>query len=88
MNKPLSQSPFWHTLRRMAQERIITAAEAEFQEPTKKRVGGNLSSHSVFVRVAMLQRNAWFLRGGAWLPPQDDGTLVRKVVGLTRKARD
>lgn len=57
----------------------------QFQEVLKKRVGGTLSKVPVFQRLAMLQRNAQMLRGGVWLPPQNDGTLVRKTVGLTRK---
>jgi hypothetical protein len=57
----------------------------QFTEVVKKRVGGSLSRVPVFQRLAMLQRNAQMLRGGAWLPSQNDGTLVRKTVGLARK---
>ena len=38
-------------------------------------------------RLAMLIRNARMLRGGDWLPDQQDGTLVRKIVGLARGRR-
>ena len=56
-----------------------------FQEPLKKKVGGSLSKLSVLDRLAMLRRNAQLLKGGGpWIPPQDDGTLVRKTAGKTR----
>ena len=56
-----------------------------FQEPVKKKVGGSLQRLSPLRRIAMMQQNALFLRGGKWQAPADDGTLVRKVVGKTRK---
>ena len=34
----------------------------------------------------MLQRNALWLRGGHWKPKHDDGTLVRKLLGLLASA--
>lgn len=56
----------------------------EFQERLKKRVGGSPANVSPWRRIAMLQRNAKFLRGGKWTAPADDGTFVRKVVGRPR----
>jgi hypothetical protein len=56
----------------------------DLTEPLKKRVGGSLSRVSPLQRLEMLRRNALMLRGGKWSPPPDDGTLVRKVVGLAR----
>lgn len=53
-------------------------------EPIKKRVGGSLTRLSPLRRLEMLRANARMLRGGRWSPPADDGTLVRKVVGLAR----
>jgi hypothetical protein len=53
-----------------------------FQEPLKKRVGGSLSKLPPLARLEMLRRNAWMIRKTPWTPPADDGTLVRKVVGL------
>jgi hypothetical protein len=53
-------------------------------EPVKKRVGGSLTRLSPLRRLEMLRANARMLRGGHWSPPSDDGTLVRKVVGLAR----
>jgi hypothetical protein len=58
--------------------------ENELTEPIKRRVGGSLTRLPPLERLAMLRRNARLLRAGKWLPPQDDGTLVRKVVGLAR----
>ncbi len=55
-------------------------------EPLKKRVGGSLSHVPPLERLEMLRRNALMLRGGKWSPPPDDGTLVKKVVGLARRA--
>lgn len=54
----------------------------DLQEPVRKRVGGSLSNIAPLKRLEMLRRNALMLRGGLWQPPPDDGTLVRKVVGL------
>lgn len=56
----------------------------DLTEPLKKRVGGSLSRVPPLQRLEMLRRNALMLRGGKWSPPQDDGTLVRKVVGPAR----
>lgn len=56
----------------------------DLTEPLKKRVGGSLSRVPPLQRLEMLRRNALMLRGGKWSPPPDDGTLVRKVVGLAR----
>ncbi len=56
----------------------------DLTEPLKKRVGGSLSRLPPLQRLEMLRRNALLLRGGKWSPPPDDGTLVRKVVGLAR----
>ena len=53
-----------------------------FREPLRKKVGDSLSRLPPLERLAMLQRNALVLRGGKWKPPADDGTLVRKVVGI------
>jgi hypothetical protein len=58
----------------------------EFQEPVKKKVGGSLGRISPLRRLAMMQKNALFLRGGKWQPPANDGTLLRKVVGNPRKS--
>ncbi len=58
----------------------------DLTEPFKKRVGGSLSYVPPLERLEMLRRNALLLRGGKWSPPPDDGTLVKKVVGLTRRA--
>ena len=55
-----------------------------FREPLKKKVGGSLSKLPPLRRLAMLQRNALMLRGGKWSPPPDDGTVVKKLVGLSR----
>ena len=56
----------------------------DLKEPLKKRVGGSLSRVPPLQRLEMLRRNALMLRGGKWSPPQDDGTLVRKVAGPAR----
>ena len=53
-----------------------------FQEPLKKKVGGSLSKLPPLQRLEMLRRNALLLKGGRWSAPPNDGTLVRKVVGL------
>jgi hypothetical protein len=58
--------------------------EKDLNEKIKKRVGGTLTRLPPLQRLAMLQRNARLLRGGQWLPSQNDGTLVRKTVGLAR----
>ena len=58
--------------------------EHAMTEVVKKRVGGSLSRLPKLERLAMLQRNALRLRGGVWLPDQNDGTLVRKTVGFAR----
>jgi hypothetical protein len=55
-----------------------------FHEPLKKRVGGSLSKLAPLQRLEMLRRNAWMLRKGPWSPPPNDGTVIRKVVGLAR----
>jgi hypothetical protein len=52
-------------------------------EPIKKRVGGSLARLSPLRRLEILRANAHALRGG-WSPPADDGTVVRKVVGLKK----
>lgn len=54
----------------------------DLTEPLKKRVGGSLSRLPPLQRLEMLQRNLLMLRGGKWSPPQDDGTLVRKILVL------
>lgn len=55
----------------------------DLREPLKKRAGGSLSRLPPLQRLAMLQRNALMLKGGKWSPPpQNDGTLLKKVVGL------
>ena len=56
----------------------------DLTEPLKKRVGGSLSRVPPLQRLEMLRRNALMLCGGKWSPPQDDGTLVRKVAGPAR----
>ncbi|MFT3990941.1 MAG: hypothetical protein QM680_05975 [Luteolibacter sp.] len=56
----------------------------EFHEPLRKKVGGSLARRSPLERLEMLKKNALMLRGGKWTPPQNDGTLVRKVVGHPR----
>lgn len=55
-----------------------------FKEPLKKKVGGSLTNLPTLQRLEMLRRNAILLRGGSWQPPQNDGTVVRKTVGLAR----
>ena len=56
----------------------------DLTEPLKKRVGGSLSRVPPLQRLEMLRRNALMLRGGKWTPPQDDGTVVRKIAGPAR----
>jgi hypothetical protein len=57
----------------------------ELTEHIRKRVGGSLKRIPPLKRLAMLQANARILRQQSqWTPPADDGTLVRKTVGLTR----
>jgi hypothetical protein len=56
--------------------------DSHFTEHFKKRVGGNLSRLQLLRRLEMLRANGRMLRGGHWVPPGNDGTLVRKVVGL------
>lgn len=59
--------------------------EADFSEPLKKRVGGTLRNVPTLNRVAMLRANARILNPQPqWKPPADDGTLVRKTVGIAR----
>ncbi len=59
--------------------------KASIQKPIRKRVGGSLSAVPVLRRLEMLRANARLLRGTTtWQPPKNDGTLVRKTVGLTR----
>jgi hypothetical protein len=69
-----------------AKDRILgpQIVNPEFTEPVKKRVGGSLSNLPPLQRLEMLRRNALMLRGGKWSPPPDDGTLIRKTVGLAR----
>ena len=57
-------------------------SNTELLEPLKKRVGGSLSRLSPLRRLEMLRRNALMLRGGTWTPPKEDGTLIRKIVGI------
>lgn len=59
-------------------------SKPELLKPLKKRVGGSLSRLSPLHRLEMLRRNALMLRGGKWTPPKEDGTLIRKIVGITR----
>ena len=59
-------------------------SNSDLLEPLKKRVGWSLSRLSPLRRLDMLRRNALMLRGGKWTPPREDGTLVRKIVGITR----
>jgi hypothetical protein len=63
---------------------MFVRMESQFTEVLKKRVGGSLSRLPALQRLEMLRRNALMLRGGKWRPPQDDGTIVRKVVGAPR----
>ena len=57
----------------------------QFREKVRKSVGGSLTQVPTLRRVAMLQANARVLRGQKkWMPPADDGTLVRKTVGPAR----
>jgi hypothetical protein len=57
----------------------------DFNEPLKKRVGGSLRNIPTLSRVAMLQANARILKQQSqWKPPTDDGTFVRKAVGIAR----
>jgi hypothetical protein len=59
--------------------------KTNFNEPLKKRVGGTLRSIPTLNRVAMLRANARILNPQPqWKPPADDGTLVRKAVGIAR----
>lgn len=54
------------------------------REPLKKKVGGSLSRLDPLKRLEMLRRNARMLRGGRWKALDDDGTVVRKIVGAAR----
>jgi len=54
------------------------------EESVRRKVGGSLANLPPLARLEMLRRNAWLLRGGKWRPPTDDGTLVRKTLGVTR----
>ncbi len=54
------------------------------EEPVRRKVGGSLENLPPLARLEMLRRNALLLKGGKWCPPADDGTLVRKVVGVAR----
>jgi hypothetical protein len=54
------------------------------EEPVRRKVGGSLANLPPLARLEMLRRNARLLSGGKWQPPTDDGTLVRKTVGLAR----
>lgn len=59
--------------------------KTDLQETIRKRVGGSLSNVPVFQRLEILRANARILRADAtWQPPKDDGTLVRKTIGLAR----
>ena len=55
-----------------------------FHEPLKKRVGGSLSKLPPLRRLEMLRRNAWMIRKGPWSPPEDNGTVIRKIAGPAR----
>jgi hypothetical protein len=57
---------------------------SDLEEPIRRKVGGSLDRLPPLQRLEMLRRNVIFLRGGKWLPSQDDGTRVRKTVGLAR----
>ena len=57
-----------------------------FREPLKKKVGGSLTKRAPLERLEMLRRNAALLRQGNPTLPTDDGTLVRKTVGLPRRS--
>ena len=59
------------------------AGSTAFQEPLRKRVGGSLTRLDPLERLEALRRNARALLGEN-RPRQDDGTLVRKVVGAAR----
>lgn len=54
---------------------------SDLEELIRRRVGVSLDRLPLLERLEMLRRNAIFLRGGKWLPDQNDGTRVRKVVG-------
>jgi hypothetical protein len=54
------------------------------EETVRRKVGGSLANLPPLARLEMLRRNARLLTGGKWRPPADDGTHVRKVVGLAR----
>jgi hypothetical protein len=54
---------------------------SDLEELIRRRVGVSLDRLPLLERLGMLRRNAIFLRGGKWLPDQNDGTRVRKVVG-------
>ena len=55
---------------------------SELEEPVRRKVGGSLERLPPLQLLERLRRNAIFLRGGDWLPDQNDGTLVKKVEGL------
>jgi hypothetical protein len=57
--------------------------KSALREPLKKRVGGSLANLDPLERLEMLRANARALLGDK-RPRQDDGTLVRKVVGKAR----
>ena len=63
---------------------VNTNESTSLQEPVRKRVGGSLAHGDPLARVEALRRNARALLGEKW-KPQDDGTLVRKVVGWPRR---
>jgi hypothetical protein len=63
---------------------VKNAEPSSLQEPVRKRVGGSLAHGDPLARVEALRRNARALLGEKW-KPQDDGTLVRKVVGWPRR---
>jgi hypothetical protein len=55
------------------------------EEMIRKRVGGSLRNLPILRRVESLRENARFLRKQTrWMPPADDGTLIRKTVGAPR----
>ncbi|MEO6786265.1 MAG: hypothetical protein ABI318_09055 [Chthoniobacteraceae bacterium] len=53
------------------------------REPVRKRVGGSLSGGNPLARVEALRRSARALLGENW-KATDDGTPVRKIVGVPR----
>ncbi len=58
--------------------------KTDIEEPIRRKVGGSLTNRPPLERLEVLRRNAVFLRGGKWTPPTDDGTYIRKAVGIAR----